>query len=192
METLRSIVFGLIASSLFISSSFANTWSLDSADSSLHFISIKNGDIAEVHHFKTLSGSITEDGKASLEIDLASADTKVAIRDERMTNVLFEAKKFTTATASIDLGKGERPVGRTSVKVMLDLHGMKKEVEAQVVVAVSDEFVSVTTVAPVIISAADFGLDTGVEKLRELAKLDVVSKAVPVTFHLVFKKTKKK
>lgn len=191
MKTLRSITLAFIATALLMSSSFANTWTLESADSSLHFISIKKGDIAEVHHFKTLSGSIADDGKASLEIDLASADTKVAVRDERMTNVLFEAKKFTTATASIDLGTGERPVGRTTVKVTLDLHGVKKEVEAQVVVAISDEFVSVTTVAPVIISAADFGLAAGVEKLRELAKLDAVSKAVPVTFHLVFKKVKK-
>ncbi|HHL19873.1 MAG TPA: YceI family protein [Thiothrix sp.] len=191
MKTLGSIILAFITTALFISPSFADTWTLDSADSSLHFISIKKGDIAEVHHFKTLSGSIAEDGKASLVIDLASADTKVAVRDERMTNILFEAKKFTTATASIDLGTGERPVGRTTVKVTLDLHGVKKEVEAQVVVSVSDKYVSVTTVAPVIISAADFGLDAGVEKLRELAKLDAVSKAVPVTFHLVFKKVKK-
>ncbi len=191
MKTLHSIILAFIATALFVSPSFADTWNLDKTDSSLHFISIKKGDIAEVHHFKTLSGSIADDGKASLAIDLASADTKVPVRDERMTNVLFEAKKFTTATVSMDLGKGERPIGRTAIKVMLDLHGVKKEVEAQVVVSVSDEYVSVTTVAPVIISAADFGLEAGVEKLRELAKLDAVSKAVPVTFHLVFKKAKK-
>ena len=191
MKTLHSIILVFIATALFISPSFADTWNLEKTDSSLHFISIKKGDIAEIHHFKTLSGSIAEDGKASLAIDLASADTNVPVRDERMTNVLFEAKKFTTATVSMDLGKGERPFGRTTIKVTLDLHGVKKEVEAQVVVAVSDEYVSVTTVAPVIISAADFGLEAGVEKLRELAKLDTISKAVPVTFHLVFKKAKK-
>ena len=39
---------------------------------------------------------------------------------------------------------------------------------------------------PVLISAADFGLESGVEALREVAGLNVISTAVPVSFQLVF------
>lgn len=191
MVTLRSVFFFLIVTSLSLSASYAAKWQLDNDNSSLHFISIKKGDIAEVHRFKTLSGTIKE-GKASLAIDLASVDTKIPIRDERMNNELFKTKQFSTATASIDLGKDAKPTGKTAIKVTLDLHGVKKDVAAEVMVSSTDDQVTVSTLAPIVINAADFGLDKGVEKLRELAQLDSISKAVPVTFHLVFTPEKAK
>ena len=39
-------------------------WELDSADSRINFVSVKNNAVAEVHGFATLVGYITTDGKA--------------------------------------------------------------------------------------------------------------------------------
>ncbi|WP_308873603.1 hypothetical protein [Thiothrix subterranea] len=46
----------------------------------------------------------------------------------------------------------------------------------------------VTTVAPIVLNAADFDLAAGVTALREIAELPSISNAVPVTFFLNFVK----
>ncbi|CAA6810964.1 MAG: Polyisoprenoid-binding protein YceI, partial [uncultured Thiotrichaceae bacterium] len=85
-------------------------WSLDNEQSSLYFASTKTEVTSEINRFKTLTGSITEKGVATLEIDLASVDTGVEIRDQRMGKYFFEIDKFATATATIDLGdEGIKP-----------------------------------------------------------------------------------
>ena len=45
---------------------------------------------------------------------------------------------------------------------------------------------SAHTVKPIIISADQFGLKDGVEALREIAGLNNISLAVPVTFSVLF------
>jgi hypothetical protein len=46
--------------------------------------------------------------------------------------------------------------------------------------------VMVASTQPLVIDAAKFGLSDGVEKLREIAGLDSISNAVPVTFVMTF------
>ncbi|OQX14641.1 MAG: hypothetical protein BWK73_09005 [Thiothrix lacustris] len=46
----------------------------------------------------------------------------------------------------------------------------------------------VTTVAPIVLNAADFDLAAGLTALREIAGLTSISNAVPVTFFLSFVK----
>lgn len=192
MNKRHATLSGFCAAALLFSNQLIADWQLNNDASSLHFISVKKGDIAETHHFKALSGSITDEGKASLAIDLASVNTKIPIRDQRMQEFLFETKAFTTANVSLDLGKDGVKAGVQSLTATLDLHGVKKEVKADVVVTEAGDQVQVTTVAPIVVNAPDFSLDAGVEKLRELAQLDVISKAVPVTFNLVFDKAGEK
>jgi len=59
-------------------------WQLDNGDSTLDFISVKKSTVGEVHHFKQLSGSITDAGQASVDIELASVETNIPIRNERL------------------------------------------------------------------------------------------------------------
>lgn len=75
-------------------------WTLNNAESSLSFISIKKDEIAEAHHFERLSGAIDSNGQASLSIDLTSVNTSIAIRDQRMRDFLFETTKFAQASFS--------------------------------------------------------------------------------------------
>lgn len=163
-------------------------WTLDNDKSSLYYASTKKDSISEINSFKTLSGGISDEGVATLEVDLASVDTRIPIRDERMQKYFFEIDQFTTATATIELGEEGVKPGTYDVTAKLSLHGMDKEVPAKVMVMEDDDVVRVFTVAPVVINSSDFGLDGGIDMLKKLAQLDSINKAVPVTFLLTFNK----
>ena len=59
---------------LFSSPAFSD-WNLVTEESKLNFISIKASNIAEIHSFKKISGSVKENGEAQLTINLASLET---------------------------------------------------------------------------------------------------------------------
>lgn len=168
-------------------------WQLAPDQSNLGFVSVKAGNVGEAHSFKTLEGSVAPDGAIKLGIDLASVETGVDIRNQRMRDMLFEIANFPQAslTAKIDpaavraLKAGERKA--MTVPVTLDLHGTTNTIEARLMVTrLAGDSILVETAAPLIIDAAAVGLDGGVEKLRAIANLPAISTAVPVTASLVF------
>lgn len=172
-------------------------WSLDNGKSALHVITIKKGKVGEVQRFRQLSGKLGADGKAMVEIDLASVDTHIGIRDKRMREMLFEVARFpnATITATVDTGPigdmkpGERQV--VPLNFSLSLHGMSRDYSVPVaVVKLADGGLAVSSRQPVVVKAGDFGLDAGVEALRKVAKLPAIAHAVPVTFDLVFEPAK--
>ena len=173
-------------------SAFAE-WALDNDDSHLNFISIKAGNIAELHQFHKFSGSVDDKGNVLVDIDLTSVDTSIETRDGRMREFLFETDTYPTAqfTAAIDMEVlediDEGDSGIMKVAGQLAIHGATLPLEVELLVSrlESDELV-VSTAKPVIVNAGDVGLAAGVEKLRELAGLPSISLAVPVTFNLVF------
>ena len=170
-------------------------WTLDSDDSTLSYVTVKAGEIAEVNGFNALSGSVAENGNAQIEIDLASVNTGIDIRDERMREVFFKVADNPSATinAQIDpaafgsLGVGEsitRPVSAT-----VSLAGVEREVETELVATrIADDRVLVVPAAPIIVEAGSFGLEEGLGKLQELAGLPSITPAVPVTFSLTFER----
>ena len=181
-----------IMSLVLSSNAFAN-WKLLNDESSVNYVSVKNSSVGEVNGFKNLSGSLEDDGKLSVEIDLASVDTNVAIRDDRMKSELFEVASFAKAniSAALDLKPlTEMNIGdsyNTSININLSLHGVSKELVTDVrIVKLSNNRILAISEKPVILSAADYNLAGGVEKLQQLAKLAAISTAVPVTFSLVF------
>ncbi|MGB5200637.1 MAG: YceI family protein, partial [Sedimenticolaceae bacterium] len=72
-------------------------WQLVPDKSHLSFVSTKKQHIAESHTFKGLQGSVDNDSVGTVAVDLASVDTKIEIRDERMRETLFETKEYPTA-----------------------------------------------------------------------------------------------
>lgn len=184
----------LLTLSLCVASTFAQAdWTLNADESSLNFVSVKKNDTAEVSEFKTLAGTLKDDGTATINVALASVSTNIPIRDERMQKMLFEVEKFAQAniTAKIDTAKVAAmkagDLSQETVEVKLTLHGKEKAYNALVTVAkLSDEKVLVTLSKPIIVQASDFDLSAGVEALREIAKLPMISQAVPITANLVF------
>jgi hypothetical protein len=55
-----------------------------------------------------------------------------------------------------------------------------------VAVGESDGSLRIFTPRPVVINAADFGLEKGVAALKNIAGLQSISSAIPVTFDLQF------
>lgn len=172
-------------------------WSLNSEASRLSFVSIKKDTVAEVHKFRELSGSINDQGVVSVDIALASVDTAVAIRDERMRTMLFETELFPKAqvAAKVDIAKfmklKEGQSRSEEMELTLALHGSSKSFKAEVtVMKLEGERFMVTTTSPIIINASDYGLLKGIEALRDIVNLPSISTAVPVTLNLVFDKSR--
>jgi polyisoprenoid-binding protein YceI len=191
LTKMTAVVMGLSLSSI---SAQAMDWVVDSSDSQLNFISIKKTNIAEVHTFKHLQGSYDAQGQFVLDIDLASVDTSVAIRDDRMKKELFDVSKYSTAilTASIDTDLvdaiAEGASSHLTVDAKLNLHGVTKPVTLDVIVTrLVGAKLSVVSAQPVIINADDFELASGINKLMELASLPSISHVVPVSFYLTLK-----
>jgi len=172
---------------------WAAEWSLDAGQSELTIVSVKKGVVGEVHHFNKLHGSLNG-GQAQVSVDLSSVETGVTVRNERMKTMLFDVSRFATATVSADVSSiklAELKPGESvalTVPLTLSLHGIEQQLPAGVtVVGLIHGGLLVSSRAPVIVKAADFGLDAGIEALREVAKLPSIAHVVPVSFVLYFK-----
>jgi polyisoprenoid-binding protein YceI len=168
-------------------------WELLREESSLSFTTIKNGGVAEAHHFKSIDGKVGINGGAEFTIVLDSVDTNNEVRDPRMREFLFETAEHPYATVTADIRTSDYAAlnmgEQTSILVdfNLDLHGLKTDHQVWVTLTrLGANKVVVANKAPVFIQASDHGLLQGVEKLRELANLQTISPVVPITFSLVF------
>ncbi|MEC7549394.1 MAG: YceI family protein [Pseudomonadota bacterium] len=183
----------LISSGLLIVSATASAqWTLSNEASTLSFVTVKADHVAEVHTFDELSGAIGEDGSVSIEIALASVNTLVPIRNERMQSMLFETDLFPRATitsqinsdglANMALGSSEE----IGLDFTLELHNQSQTYNATVLVSRQEAGLIATTLKPIVVNAESFDLVAGVEALREVAGLPSISRAVPVSFTVVF------
>lgn len=170
-------------------------WALNPDQASLQFITIKAGDIVEAHHFGEMSGTVSAEGEAEIQIALDSVQTNIDIRDERMREFLFETDAYPAATVSAaldpasfsSLAIGETLI--TPVELTLDLHGASQIIETELAVTRTDaKKVLVTSRKPILIDAGDYELSAGLEQLRELANLPSITPTVSVTFSLVFER----
>ena len=168
-------------------------WTLDGGQSTLSFVSTKAINVAEVHRFGDMSGSISADGQVVIAIALASVDTGIELRDERMREMLFQTGDYSLATVSAKVdpaeieGLGDGDPKRMVVEANLMLHGVSRPLPIELFVARSgDERLIVTSAKPVVVNAPEFELGAGVEALREIAGLPSISLAVPVSFVLTF------
>lgn len=169
-------------------------WQLDSEHALINFISIKNNQIAEVHQFDNLTGGIDADGKAVVTISLASVNTGIDIRNERMQEHLFATADFPQATISTQLdadwlkGLQQGKAYAKELDFMVDLHGQQQTIKAFVGLIIdTNGNMHVETIKPVIVNASQFGFVEGIVMLQELAGLQAIATAVPVTFAMVFK-----
>lgn len=168
-------------------------WKLMADESYMGFATTKNNAIVESHNFERISGLVSKTGEAKIQIDLASVQTQIPIRNERLGSMLFKIDQFPKleVLASVDIqGINKMEEGasqRLDLPAKVILHGTQANVTLPLIVTrlANDRFQVVTT-KPVIIYATQFGLDEGVEALRVIAKLSSITPAVPVTFSLIF------
>ena len=168
-------------------------WELNNFASSLYYVTGKAAAISEVNTFTNLSGAITDDGTATLAIDLASVDTAIEIRDQRVKDILFEIEEYPTATITIEIDSSalaNLATGSYSISnydYSLSLHGMTAELNTDLRLSkISDSRIEIQPAQPIIIAAGIFGLAAGVEALREVAGLPSINPNVVVDFSLSF------
>lgn len=171
----------------------AETWSLDAGASTLAFGSVKSDYIGEVHRFHGLEGGVDEKGDATIEIDLATIDTMIDIRNERMIEHVFDFAPKAMIEGRIDLealadlGEGETMV--LPVEATLSFLGEEVYVTPDMFVArMSEDKVLVTTENLVFVATDELGIDAGIDALLEIAGLDGITRAVPVTMRLMFER----
>lgn len=167
-------------------------WSLDNSASTLSFVTVKADHVGEVHTFDQLSGSIDDRGNVEIMVELASVNTLIDIRNERMQSMLFETNLFPRAmiTGDVDLASFvEMSPGASitaQVEFDLDIHGVSNSYNTELIVTRLANGLVASTAKPIIVTAASHGLVDGVEALREIAGLPSISRSVPVTFNVVF------
>ena len=179
---------------LFAVNIYASEWHVDSSHSQVNFISVKKINIAEVHQFEDVQGSLNSDGLFSLNIDLTSVNTHNAVRDERMKKFFFNTEQFSTATLNAEISPSildsiaEGANTYVNIDAVLKLHGESKPLKLDVIITrLVGAKLLVVSAKPVILNVNDFSLISGVNKLMELAKLPSISHAVPVSFNLMLK-----
>jgi polyisoprenoid-binding protein YceI len=190
--TLRSSAL-LLTTLLALSPAYAD-WAVDNDQSRIAFVSTKAGNVAEVHRFRSLSGSLKEDGTFMVDIALDSLDTGIEIRDERMRELLFQTERYPRARLSAQLdmqqlkaiGPGKQ--GTVTAEAELNLHGQRATLTIDAAVAhLEDGSLLVGSKEPLVVTASQFELVAGIERLREIAGLPSISPAVPVTFRLTLR-----
>ena len=169
-------------------------WQLVSDKSQLSYTTTKvfpgaEKSAAENNRFAKLEGEVGDNGMAEVRVLLDSVNTNVAIRDERMRKIVFQTEKFPAATVSAQVPTNvlsEQGLHQIDLTLQLDLHGMQKSMTVPVSVVNESNRILVTSMSPVLVEAADFGLGGGILELTKLAGLMFIPTTVPVSFNLVF------
>lgn len=169
----------------------AETWTLDGDASHLAYGSIKKDTVGEVNSFSGLTGTVDADGQASVTIDLTSLETYIDIRNERMQEHVFRGAGEAQLTAQLDmdevtgLGVGEMAV--VDVEGALTLMGASVELNLEMlVVRLAENRVMALSNDMVFIGTEELGIEAGIDKLMEIAKLPGITRTAPVTLRLVF------
>ncbi|MEL7429121.1 MAG: YceI family protein [Pseudomonadota bacterium] len=191
MKTLKTLVF--TASLLAAAPAFAEWKSVDDM-SRVAFGSIKGDVTGEVHHFNRVSGTVSDDGKLSIAIDLASVETNIDIRNERMAAHVFDGGKASaTLSGQIDMDEinALKPGDSKVVEVFTTLAfaGSENDIDARMlVVRLDEDRVLVTTEDFIMISTEDLGIEAGIDTLMQLANLSGITRVTPVSVRMVFQR----
>lgn len=191
MSFMVRIALMALGTALFASSAYG--WTLDSESSAISYATIKNADTAEANVITGLTGGVDDNGNAQIEIDLATVETHIDTRNDRMREHVFQIAQYPVATldAQLDMASlialtpGQTRVAEFEVTVAANGTRVAYPVKASVT-RVGEDKVTVAAYEPVLLSADDFGWETGIEKLREIAGLDSIQLVVPTGFTLVF------
>jgi polyisoprenoid-binding protein YceI len=175
----------------------AASWNLDAQHSDLHFVTTKAGKpgiatIEEVQSFNTFTGMLDSTGQVQLTIDLASVQTKIPLRDQRIRDMLFKVTEHPHAqfAAQFDLSalKGLK-TGQfkdVSVSGSLAINGTKQPLDANLrVVKLAHGALLVSTLQPIVVDLQKYDLSEGVTALHDVMALDVLSASAPVSFSLL-------
>ena len=169
----------------------AGEWTLDGTNSKVGFGSVKSDVIGEGHSFSGLSGAVSAEGMVDLTLDLSTVQTNIDIRNERIQEHVFKMAPSAQLTAEVDMAAMEAlGVGETTTALVegtMTFLGEDVWIDLPVIAArLSDDSVMIVSDGISYVSTEDLGIDDGINKLMELAGLDRIDRAVPVSVRLMF------
>ena len=179
----RKIVWMIL---LLISSPAWSSWEVANG-SIIQFISIKNNAVGELSQFESVVGSVTDEGQLDIRVALNAVETNVGIRNERMKELLFEVGLFPEAKITAQLAPSAVSATQSHIietTLAIDLHGQVVNRTATLQVAPNEQGLSVVSVEPILLTASEFGLESGVAALQSIAGLAAISRVIPVTVRL--------
>lgn len=184
--------FTILVTLGYSSSSFSD-WQLDKSQSELSFVAIKNANVADNHYFTEFDALIDTAGAVELSIDMASVQTNIVKRDQRLRSILFDVSHFPKAFVQLKVRRSylkPQPAGtqkEIKVKGHLNMMGISQPTKARLQVNyLANGQVSVSTIEPVLVDSEDYGMLPGINALTKLAGLKTISIKIPVSFSLVF------
>ena len=179
----RKVVWMIL---LLISSPAWSSWEVANG-SIIQFISIKNNAVGELSQLESVVGSVTDEGQVDIRVALNAVETNVGIRNERMKELLFEVGLFPEAKITAQLAPSAVSATQSHIietTLAIDLHGQVVNRTATLQVAPNEQGLSVVSVEPILLTASEFGLESGVAALQSIAGLAAISRVIPVTVRL--------
>lgn len=168
-------------------------WILNSQNAIFTFVTTKAVSKSEVQKFTRLNGGVSKGGAIDVAIDLSSVDTGIPIRDERMQSMLFEIAKYPkNARFTGQLPEGliqaaiKNGVAEGTIDGLLDLHGVKHAQKVSIKVFSEKQGLWVTTTQPILVNASNYGMEPGIEALKNIVNLPSISDVVIANFTLQF------
>ncbi|MEY4640817.1 MAG: hypothetical protein RLZZ227_811 [Pseudomonadota bacterium] len=190
---LKALNAGIAA--LLLSTGAHADWALDNEASSFYYVTSKASMVSEVNTFSGLSGGIAADGTATLEIDLATVNTAIEVRDERMREIVFEVEEYPEASVSVKVDAAALDAmapGTSSTAAhtaTVNLHATSAEFPTELqIIKLDADTILVQLTKPLLVNASSFGLTDAVEELRSIASLPSINPQVVVDFTLVYNK----
>lgn len=166
-------------------------WQLLPGSASFTIGTTKNGTITEIHRFRKLEGFVQSDGTAVVTINLLSVDTGIEIRDQRMQAMLFSITANAVYKTKLDIEMFQKMgIGQSKefrMDGMLELGGRQAPVPltTRITRRESGNY-QVTTISANEIDVGMFGFSDGIEQLRAIANLQLISPIVTFEFNLEF------
>ena len=132
-----------------------------------------------------------EAGQVDVAVDLSSVETLVDIRNERMVEHVFKNIATANVTAQMDMAALEKlGIGEDTVVEFdgsLAFLGQDVDVYTELyALRVSENRVLVTSNDMLFLSVDELGITPGIDKLQEIAGLDGITRAVPITLRMMF------
>jgi polyisoprenoid-binding protein YceI len=195
----HSILHVAAAALCLAASSTYAAWRVDSTQSTLSFVTTKAGapgvgGVEEVQAFKQVGGSVGDDGKLQFSVDLASVETNIPLRNDRLKDLLFKVADYPQAvfTGAVDVHRFDALRVGASADVeltgQLTIAGQSRPLNANLrVVKLASNALLVGTRTPMVVNLKDYGLQDGVEALRSVMNLNVLASSAPVSFSVVLR-----
>lgn len=186
---MRRLVFFLLL--IIVQPSIAG-WALINNASSVNYFGSKKK-IIEVNSFSNMDGSISDQGKFALSIDLSSIETNNSRRNILIQDLFFETRNFQEAFLSFDLGnnflsnKQYNKAVKISVSATFMLNGVDQKVNIPLIlIRLKNDFVLIKTFEPILLTLTDYNFSSGLERLRKEESFDNITSQVPVSLNLFF------